>query len=314
MRMLAEPSHDTFTYSFSRYFFATRPPFLLATLAACLLGQTGALYSGVTIHFIKAIVTILLAALLHAAVNVLNDYFDAKNGTDGVNTSRVYPYTGGSRFIQNGILTPAQMRNFGWSLLGIATLGGLGLMVSVGVGLMWLGLFGVFIGWAYSATPLRLNARGLGEWCVMLGFLGVVIGGDFVQRQAFSFQPIAVGLSYALLVTNLLYINQFPDREADAFANKRTLIVRLPWPLAVSGYALIALLATIWLVAMVCLQHLPMTALISLLPVFLAYKAFLLLKQNAQQPHLLRRAIQFTLASMLGHAVLLGIILFWTAP
>ena len=35
-------------------------------------------------------------------------------------------------------------------------------------------------------------------------------------------------MPYALLVANLLYINQFPDRKADAAAGKNNLVVRLP--------------------------------------------------------------------------------------
>lgn len=309
-----EPTQDTFSNQISRYFFATRPQFLLATVAACILGFSSAQYSDLPIQYSLAWITVLLAVILHAAVNVLNDYVDAKNGTDDANTLRIYPFTGGSRFIQNGILTSHQMRNFGLVLLAVAIFGGLVLTAWLGLGLLWIGLFGALIGWAYSAAPLRLNARGLGEWCVMLGFLGVVIGADFVQRQSFSFQPVAVGLGYALLVTHLLYINQFPDREADALAEKRTLVVRLPLAATVWGYAVIVLLAVGWLIVMVAIQCLPTLALLSLLPMFLCYQAFVHLRKNASTPNLLLPAIQLTLASMLGHAVLLSIILFWKAP
>jgi len=38
-------------------------------------------------------------------------------------------------------------------------------------------------------------------------------GTDFVQRKGFDAAPFIAGLSYALLVTNLLYINQFPGSQ-----------------------------------------------------------------------------------------------------
>jgi 1,4-dihydroxy-2-naphthoate octaprenyltransferase len=63
-----------------RYWFATRPAFILATLTACMLGQAGAIQSGVSMDWRLAVSTWCLAAVLHAAVNVLNDYVDAKNG------------------------------------------------------------------------------------------------------------------------------------------------------------------------------------------------------------------------------------------
>lgn len=60
---------------------------------------TGTLQEGL------ALLTIFAIILIHSSANVLNDYFDAKNGSDDANTARIYPFTGGSRFIQNGVLT-----------------------------------------------------------------------------------------------------------------------------------------------------------------------------------------------------------------
>ncbi|MDO9364902.1 MAG: prenyltransferase, partial [Methylotenera sp.] len=113
-RSALEPTLANFSNPFLRYFAATRPAFLVATLAACLLGQAGAIYSGIQIQPLTAVLTVLLALIVHAGVNVINDYFDALNGTDASNTERLYPFTGGSRFIQNGILTPKQIAHFGY--------------------------------------------------------------------------------------------------------------------------------------------------------------------------------------------------------
>lgn len=310
---MTEPMPAHFPNRLRRYFFATRPAFLLATLAACLLGQAGALYAGVHVQPIAAVWTILLALLVHAGVNVQNDYFDALNGTDAANVERLYPFTGGSRFIQNGVLTPTQTAYFGYLLLGAAILGGLVLAYQVGLGLLIIGVLGVLIGWAYSAMPLRLNSCGLGEICVFIGFLGIVVGADYVQRQAFSFQPFVVGLAYALLVTNLLFINQFPDRRADAMAGKHNLVVRLSLAWAVRIYLMLMLLAVVWVLMMTSMYKLPMLALLSLLPLLLSLRAFLLLQQFAATPVRLLSAIKLTLTAMLSHALLLIIILFWKA-
>lgn len=313
-KSLAEPVRASFSNLISLYFFATRPAFLSATLMAFMLGLAGAAYSGVAIQPLSAVMTVLLALMVHAGVNVLNDYFDARNGTDTINVERLYPFTGGSRFIQNGVLTLAQTMYFGYILLALAMLGGLWLVFQISDGLLLLGAFGMFIGWAYSASPLRLNSRGLGELCVLLGFLGIVVGADFVQRRAFSFVPFIVGMPYALLVTNLLYINQFPDRKADAEAGKYHLVVRLPLDSAVWLYLLLAVMALLWIAAMGGIGYLPDLALLSALPLLLSARAFWLLRQFAAKPTKLLSAIKLTLASMLSHALLLSIILFWNTP
>jgi 1,4-dihydroxy-2-naphthoate octaprenyltransferase len=308
---VSEPEKAGFSNPIKLYFAATRPAFLIATLAACWLGLVGAIYSGVDLHIGLAVLTVFLALIVHAGVNVLNDYFDALNGTDAINTERLYPFTGGGRFIQNGVLSPVQTAYFGYGLLLIAMFGGLYLAWLVGLGLLAIGAIGMLIGWAYSAASMRLNSRGLGELCVLTGFIGVVVGADFVQRQAFSFQPFIVGMPYALLVTNLLYINQFPDRKADAITGKRHLVVRLPLAQAIWIYPILVLLAGFWLFYFVVFGKLPTLVLLSAIPFFFSLRATMNLRQFAAIPSKLKPAIQLTLAAMLSHALLLTLVMIW---
>jgi 1,4-dihydroxy-2-naphthoate polyprenyltransferase len=296
---------------FKRYFFATRPAFLTATLAACLLGFASASFNGPGIKPFNLLLTVLIAVVLHAAFNVLNDYYDAISGTDANNVDRIYPFTGGSRFIQNKILTLKQTAVLGYGLLATAILGGLWLVLNTGLGLLMIGIFGVFLGWAYSAPPLKLNSHGWGELAVFFGFLGVTIGADFVQRQAFHYSPIWVGVPYALLVTNLLYINQFPDLKADAAVGKRHWVARLSTTRAVLVYPALILIAGIWQLSMALLGRLPFISVIALLPMLLSLRAAGLLRRYAQQPTQLRSAIQLTIVAMLSHAMLLSASLFF---
>jgi 1,4-dihydroxy-2-naphthoate octaprenyltransferase len=310
-RNTLEPEKASFSNPLKLYFVATRPAFLIATLAACLLGLASAIYSGVTFQLSTAILTVLLALVVHAGVNVINDYFDALSGTDAFNTERLYPFTGGSRFIQNGVLTITQTAYFGYLLLTLAILGGLFLTWLVDAGLLVIGAVGMLIGWAYSAVPLRLNSRGLGEICVLAGFLGVVIGADFVQRQTFSFQPFIIGMPYALLVTNLLYLNQFPDRKADSAAGKRHLVVMLPLKYAVLIYPLLVVLAGVWLLYFIAIGNLPVQALLAAVPLIFSTRAAWILCQFAATPAKLLPAIKLTLAAMLSHALLLTLVMIW---
>ncbi len=306
---IAEPTLDQFTNPALRYFAATRPPFLSAALVACLIGLATATYTGVTPSPLLAGVTVLLALLTHAAVNVLNDYYDALNGTDDTNTERLFPFTGGSRFIQNGILTRGQTARFGYALLAATMLGGLWLTTTVGTSLLAIGAAGVFIGWAYSAEPFKLNSRGLGELCVLAGFLGIVVGADFVQRGSFDRTPFLIGLPYALLTMNLLYVNQFPDRKADAATGKRHWVVRLPLPVAARIYPLSAGLALGVLLMLQQRDMIPSVALISALPLLLSLRAAAILRRHAHEPAALLPAIRLTITAMLAHGILLTVLL-----
>ncbi len=307
-----EPTLATFSSPFARYFAATRPAFLTASLMACVIGLATIWHGATAFDVPLALVTLLFALLAHAGVNVLNDYYDALNGTDAQNTERIFPFTGGSRFIQNGVLTVAQTRNFGFALMACVALAGLWLMARTAPQLMYVGLAGLFIGWAYSAPPFKLNSRGLGELCVAAGFLAITVGTDFVQRKGFSAMPFIAGLPYALLVTNLLYINQFPDRTADTAAGKLHWVARLPVQLARWGYALIVVLAYLWLLASVLLGWLPLPALLAFLALPLSVKAARLLLQHAAQPQQLGDAIKATIGAMMVHGTLLSLALIFS--
>lgn len=302
-----EPTPEALANPIKRYLLATRPAFLTIALAGCLLGFATALETAFS--WPLALLTLFLAIATQAGVNVFNDYYDHLNGSDEANVDRLFPFTGGSRFIQNGVMSPRQTLLYALILFAGVIAGGLWLIATRGAGLFWIGFSGLLIGWAYSAPPLKLNSRGLGEVCVAAGFLLIVAGADFVQRGALSLNPWLIGLPYALLVTNILYINQFPDRAADIQAGKLHWVARLPPATAARGYWLIlaaAVLALCWLVAS---GWLPALALVSLLAVLPALKAGRVLSQHAGEPAKLAPALQMTIVAAHLQPVLLGLVL-----
>lgn len=302
-----EPTPEALRDPVRRYVLATRPAFLGITAVGCLLGFALA----AEFHWHLAVFTLTLALLAHAGINVLNDYYDHLNGTDAANTGRLFPFTGGSRFIQNRVLSPRQTLAYGLGLFAVVIAGGLWLMVHAGTGLFWIGLAGLAIGWSYSAPPLRLNSRGLGEACVTAGFLLIVAGGSYAQQGRIDPRVWIVGLPYALLVTNVLYINQFPDREADRLAGKWHWVVRLRPQVAARGYWLILCLAAVTLVTAVQAGALPLWALASLPGLLPGLLAARLLSVRAAEPWRLRPAIRMSILAAHLQPVLLAAVLFW---
>lgn len=307
---LDEPTRGALRNPVLRYALATRPAFLTLTLFACLIGLGAAAYSGTALSAAKGMAALLVALTAHAGINVLNDYYDELNGSDRANTERVPPFTGGSRFIQNGVLTTRQIGIFGAALVVIVIVGGLWLAIISGPGLVAIGAAGLVIGWAYSAPPLELNSRGLGELCVALGFGLIVVGSDFVQRGFFSMMPVVAAVPYAFLVTNVLYINQFPDRHADEITGKKHWVVRLGANRARWGYWIVGLLAYGFLVAAVIGGKLPRICLLALLPAGLTCKAGIDLVKFAGAPQRLTDAIKLTIGAAVGHGLLMGGALF----
>lgn len=241
-----------------------RPGFLLITAVACVLGTALAHADGVALQLSLAVCATGVALLMHALANVLNDYHDALNGADDANTQGVFPFTGGARLIQNGQASVAQTRQLAWVLLVLCVPGALWLLWCVGPELWGLGLLGLFLAWAYSAPPLALMCRGLGELTVALSWGLMVVGADFVQRTAAAPWTWPVALSYSLLIGNILLINGVPDAPADARVGKRTLAVRL-------GALRVAWVYAAW--ALVSVGGLCMGAYMGRLPAWCAWGA-----------------------------------------
>jgi len=301
----AEPTPQRFANPVARYFAATRPAFLSVTLMACLIGLASAYLELGALNVTTAVLTVVFALVAHAGANVMNDYHDAKNGADDANVRRIFPFTGGSRFIQNRVLTPRQTAMFGCLLLASVTVAGLWLTWQVGSGLLLIGMLGIALGWAYSAPPFQLVSRGIGEIAIAGSWLLVVIGTDYVQRAGFAWTPFLAGLPYALLVANVLYINQFPDHDGDAAAGKRTLIVRLGPEQAKWGYLAIALFAYGWLILQIGRYNLPHGCAAAALALPFSFNAARRLNEYASRPEYLQPAIRMTIAA----AVLFGLIL-----
>jgi 1,4-dihydroxy-2-naphthoate octaprenyltransferase len=306
-----EPTPETLANPLWRFFVATRPAFLSVTLVGCLLGLTSAHRSGLQIAWLSACIGTLFALISHAGVNVLNDYFDARNGADALNTHRVYPFTGGSRCIQNGVLSARATKIFALTLLGSVIPAGIWLSLQSGAGLLVIGLCGLLVGWSYSAPPLQLVNRGWGEIAIVSAWSLVVIGTDYVQRQRFDFAPLATSIAFALLAADILYINQFPDVEADALAGKRTLVVRLGPQRARWGYGMIACLSGFWIIYCVVSGRFPLAALASLCPLGLSAAAQHSLWSNAARPGKLKNAIKMTIVVALSHGAILCAVMLW---
>lgn len=281
----------------------TRPAFLLLTVVACVLGTATAAACSCGLDLPLALAATALAVLAHAAGNVLNDLHDARSGADAVNRQGIFPFTGGSRLIQNGEVSELQTTELAQALLLVLVPAGLLLAVHTGSGVVVLGLAGLMLAWAYSAPPLRLMARGLGEPTVALVWFLVVVGADYVQRRQFFVIPASVAAGFALMVAALLLINGFPDAEADARVGKRTLVVRLGATSATVLYAALVLGAHAWLALSVWLLIPPVPAIWGLVSLPFSLAAATGLWRYRHQPQHLRPFLALTVTATLLHGL-----------
>jgi 1,4-dihydroxy-2-naphthoate polyprenyltransferase len=210
-----------------RAFLATRPAFFIASAMPVAIGTA---WGYATYHrFDGTLFVLALAAtvLAHAAANVYNDVGDDVIGADAGNRERIYPYTGGSRFIQTGLLSRGQMSRLALGLAAAALLLGLLLALLRGPGVILLGMAGLGLGLLYSLPGAQLSARGVGETAVAIAFGALpVLGAVWLQTGVIDFGAALICVPVGAWAAAILIINEVPDMEADRSAHKFTLAVR----------------------------------------------------------------------------------------
>jgi len=221
------------------------------------------------------LLTFLGLALIHMGLNVANDYFDTVLGADPANR-RPTPFSGGSRSILYGLISESGARALYASLFGSGVAIGLYLALTRGL-LPILGLtaLGLFLAYFYTAPPIKLAYRGLGELAVGTGFGPVIVMGTyFVQTQRFSLDALVASIPIGLLIMLILYVNEIPDAEFDRIAGKRQLVTRFSREQALAFLAG-SLAATYSVIALIPVLRLgPPTVLVALATIPLAVKVY----------------------------------------
>lgn len=222
---------------------ATRPAFLTASVlpvlaAGALSAQIGAASISQTLLVLAAIAI----AFIHAGANVLNDYFDAVSGNDAANAAFVHPFSGGSRFIQNEVLSEREMLGIGIALMVVGAGLGLAIVWSTGPLLLLIGVVGTLLAIIYSSPPC-LACRGLGDLVIGVCF-GIlpVVGTTLVLMGRVPEEAWWLGAVIACFVAAILWVNSIPDIASDRAAGKMTLPARL-------GATNAALVFPLWFVA-----------------------------------------------------------------
>lgn len=218
-----------------------RLPFLTASLVPVLLAAAWVMATdGAPAVFPWGLFGLVLAgaAFLHLAANLFNDYFDWTSGTDEQNNDYFLPFSGGSRSVELGLVTPRRLALLGTLALAVAAACGVAVALQGRPLVVAFGAVGALSGFFYTAPPLRLAARrGLGELFVGLNFGPLMTAGAaYALRGSVETGDFLIGIPMGLLTTAILWVNEFPDTPADIRAGKVHLVATLGISRARWGY------------------------------------------------------------------------------
>lgn len=286
-----------------RFFLATRLPFLTATIVPVALGGAVAARDGAFAWgwFLLALVSAVCA---HLGLNVANDLADDASGADAGNVSPTM-FSGGSRVIQYGLVSRRAMLALCAGMYAVSAGLGLWLASARSWWLLPIGVAAVVLSVEYTAPPLRLVHRGLGEPVVALGFGPIMAAGTYLAvTTRWSWEAVYASLPIGILIALVLYVNQVPDRDADAAVGKRTLIVRWTQRQVVRVYAAAVAVAAALLVAGAAIRVITPWALLGLAALPLAVRVYRGMRDHYGRPYQLQGAMAWGILLHLGTGLL----------
>ncbi|MBA7479770.1 1,4-dihydroxy-2-naphthoate octaprenyltransferase [subsurface metagenome] len=218
-------------------FHASRPKFLVASVSPVLVGSCLGYAAVGSFNWPLFILALLGIMAIHSGANMANDYFDHLSGNDWANKNPT-PFSGGSRFIQQGILSPKSVLLTALVALAVGSaVGVVIILLTESLFILILGLIGLLGGFFYTAPPVKLGYRCIGELVIALLFgLFPVYGSYYLQTEVIDAIPLLPAFIVGILIFLVILVNEFPDLKADAAANKRTLVVRLGVPASIWIY------------------------------------------------------------------------------
>jgi 1,4-dihydroxy-2-naphthoate octaprenyltransferase len=213
--------------------------------------------------------------LLHAGTIAFNDYFDFRSGADIINKERT-PFTGGTGLLVDGILKPSHVLAAGSICFVLCITIGMFIVFTRSPAVFLFGVVGVGLGALYTAPPLRLAYRLLGEITWLVSFPLTAMGALIVQAPPFSIadvtalQPAIVAatvdaMPVALLATAGFIVLEFPDYNADRASGKVGAAVMLGKRATIGLFAAFCILSFVCLAVAVALGYIPFMAMAALI-------------------------------------------------
>ena len=204
---------------FDAWILASRPRTLAAAVIPVVVGSSIAIHDGV-FHPIAALVALICSLLIQIGTNLVNDLFDFLRGSDKKN--RIGP----QRAAASGLLSKYEMKVGIYFTFGLSFFLGLYLVYLGGIFILVIGVFSILAGIIYTAGPFPLANNGLGDIAVFIFFgLAGTVGTYYVQANEITAMVFWSSIPVGALITNILVVNNYRDREEDHSNGKNTLAV-----------------------------------------------------------------------------------------
>jgi len=250
----------TIKETFIVWFKAARAPFLIVSIIPAILGGTIAIFLG-EIDWLLFALVVTGIVMAHSAADFFDDYYDFKTGNLGNKEKQFHDSP-----LIDGTIKPGQVMFAGILCLIIAIATGIYTFLEVGMPVVWLMLAGAFIVFFYTAPPIRLNYRGLGEFALFLAFGPLIVFGvTYVLTDGIRIESMLAGVPIGIFIMNVGLVSNTFDYHDDVASGKRAFPVRFGQAAAVKLIIASTWIAYLSIIAGVVFNILPLWSLLMFL-------------------------------------------------
>lgn len=274
---------------FKLFMMAARAYSFPASIIPVLYGSILAmlLVPGVKFNFFYFALTLIGAISVQVGSNIINDIYDYKKGIDKEDPETGIPH-GGSMVISKGFVSVGGMKALAFGSLILSSLIGIFLWMMVGPWILYLMIFGLFAAIYYTANPIALKYKALGDLMVFLTFgVGMTLGAYIVQTHQFSWLPVVLSTPIGLLIIAILHSNNIRDMKFDGAFGVKTIPILIGQKMSIYMYDILIIGAYASIILFVVLGLLPWLALLNLLTLPTALKLIRMVS-NIPDENLLR--------------------------
>ena len=303
---IAHIRHHGVKVKIKAWFGLSRPPFHTVGILPFILGTylswklDGVFNPMIFILGISAVILIMLSTYHsgeysdHVEDKISKNLFDNR-------------FAGGSGVIPSGVIS--RQVPLWTSIITFVIAGMIGIVLQfflkTGSYTMLLGCLGAFPGFFYSAKPIRLVERGLGE--IFIGFCYgwlPVASAFYIQRGYIDPIIHLIGIPIGMTIINVILLNEFPDYTADSTVGKRNMLVRLGKNYGGAAYLLFSIIACVAMFLSIG-AGVPVKALYVYLPVLIlsASLVWMVMRKKYEDPRTLEILCGLNIVVNLGTTI-----------
>lgn len=263
-----------------------RLPFVSITVGSITVGSLYPLWRERIFHWDRFFLALFAGILLHVATNVANDYFDYKSGTDRENKDAIPPFSGGSKVLLEGKISPGSALIASLLMVGVASAIGLYLnYILPGNTLIYIGIAGLILIYFYNGIFKLVNYY-IGEFAIFLAWGPLMVEGSyFIQTGKLSVQVLPLAVFLGILTLSILFINEFADEEADRKTGRRMWIHLFSRRRAPYVHLILFIIAFTSLFYGILRGYAPLSSLAVFIALPLGVSSYLHAVRNVEKPH-----------------------------